>query len=934
MISKKDLDMIKGIAVLLMVWCHMYTDADRILQHELTGFFGSAEIMAQKASFGHVFAAFFVFAAAYGMTRSKKSMFIASGLEQYGKIVRKAAFTLTVLVLLSYVSNYGKYIFAVWGKSRGVQALGLISSATGLAGILQLPWFAPSWQYLGLYLALMAVLPVLWQLVDKFGLYICAAALFLPYALGVDAADENMVRYLFPAVIGIICAGYEGTKKIRLNKKAGAAVFILFLPVTVQMSLFTEAGYLLDNVALLQILCIALFCIKRMKWFYRGLCILGKHAMTICLVHEFVFGSRFFKSIYGMRNVWVIWSAVIIISLVFSVFMDCLYEGRFWKLLCRLYNSVKGKAVLSVLLSIACFAFMACFTQMAYDTNDDGQIQMFLSGDATGSPYMTHQFIHVILGAVISGLYTLFPKIQWWYVYSQGFMLIGMILIHFMILYIGGRKGHDFIHILPFLAFIDGGFLLHSISNVSFTIAPMVFGSGLIGLVFLSAYAKTRKQKVCIFVIVLFGFVTAYMHRQASGLVLLCYILLMWLYVCSSEEWKIGIRKFAVLCIGFVAAAGVLSQVDCAVKEKINGADFTAYNAARIKYMDYPHDSYSDHVEIYQDVDWDESLARLVTCWFFMDERVSTDNFRYLTENSRSNTSYLKIAGETLEFAFLDKGNQAVILTWAASAVLSLFVLLLDWNWKFFVFWMFNHSGSILLLLYQAVQGRVIYRSVVAVILPAFFVNLLLTLAHYEAAGIKKAGTYAVLCVCLAVCGPSCLGTAFSYGNELTKSYMQKVCKSMEHVVNAEKDNIYITAPGIYDKRDTGMLRADSQISNLIIWGGCSFHSKGDRLKLKNNGLSDLSGDVFFNEKVYFLCTDSPKCFNEHTGNSNIEILYRYLKERYQVKGFVLDQAPDGISYAYRFVFEENKDRYESYCSVLPSGSIYKVQKGKSDDKF
>ena len=74
---------------------------------------------------------------------------------------------------------------------------------------------------------------------------------------------------------------------------------------------------------------------------------------------------------------------------------------------------------ISIFIIILCYIIMYKNTTMTYMTNDDASIQSLLSGNRTGTPFITHQFIHIFLGKLISSLYIFFPSVQWWYIYSH-----------------------------------------------------------------------------------------------------------------------------------------------------------------------------------------------------------------------------------------------------------------------------------------------------------------------------------------------------------------------------------------------------------------------------------------------------------------------------------------------------------------------------------
>ncbi len=84
------------------------------------------------------------------------------------------------------------------------------------------------------------------------------------------------------------------------------------------------------------------------------------------------------------------------------------------------------------LIGVACLItatdFLICYrhSYMLYMTNDDASIQNLLNGFTTGVKDPAHQFISIFLGYPLTCLYKLIPAVQWWFVYSQLMMLIGI----------------------------------------------------------------------------------------------------------------------------------------------------------------------------------------------------------------------------------------------------------------------------------------------------------------------------------------------------------------------------------------------------------------------------------------------------------------------------------------------------------------------------
>lgn len=964
----KDSYMLKGIGILCMIFWNLFINIDVLIDYKLTGFSWSALNTARIAALCHIYTAILVFVTAYGTARQGKehlhltgSNFFKHSFQKYLKFSKKVLFILVFLAAASYIFDSGRYLSAVWGWTRQQQVFGIVCNALGLADLFHIAWFDPSWQYIGFYVGLIFIVPVIQVVIRKCGWHIWAVlSFFLTCFLGLFTPDDSLCKYIFAAVLGVACAEFSLIEKISayLNADAGKRTAVMVgsvvaFPIMACMKLFTENDYIIENLLLICVLCIALCCINKLRIFTEIFCFLGRHSMCIWLIHTSLLKGRFQGRIYGLKNIWIIFAIVLLSSLLAAVLLDMVYF--YFNANFNANSNVKSwvqiysgkKRMLLVFLCVAgCYAAVASTSVMAYLTNDDAGIQACLASGVLFDVFTPSQNIHIILNVILFYLYKYVLNIQWWYVYSHMMIIIGMICMHYTVFYLCSMKKITFKHVLIILFILDGGFLFYPIANISFTIVPAVLGCGMIGCIFLMKYMRSKRGRIAISIVSFLGYILLFMHRQDTGFVLLCYFLLMWLYVLYSVYGlKNGLKRFTAVSVLFAAAAVSLMVSGQYAMDQQNGLEFVEYNAARAAYMDYPHDSYLDHKKIYQDVGWDETLYKLVSNWCFMDDRINAESFRYLTENSRAAVlSMQETMKNTLRSAFLGEENQLLLLIWCVSFIPFCFAFILFKKFDVWIFFVLNNLGSLLLIGYQAAQGRLIYRSLIVVLLPAFFINLLLSLEHGEVfMGCMKRMpcikhiniAFEIRCrlsnaplfiskgifyLCMIACGIGILKQDFNDGREFEKMSVINRCSIIDGYVLDNLDHVYITFPGIRYDLNPKLFHADAVPINTIDWGGSGYHSKGYRAGLEKNGISKLDGDVFRQDHVYFISSENLMEFTEYRGDSITEIFYSYLKEQFHAEGFLLAENIDNCAYVYKFVFAENRDEFTNY---------YDIQNGK-----
>ncbi len=561
-------------------------------------------------------------------------------------------------------------------------------------------------------------------------------------------------------------------------------------------------------------------------------------------------------------------------------------------------------------------------SEMSYLTNDDSGIQSALSGFLTGEPYPYHQFINIIISFPIAGLYQVLPNIQWWYVYSLTDMAIGIFLVQFFIIRIASKGKHSLFVIFGILAFLDIGFFIYPIANVSFTIVPAILGTGIVaGLLWLSESDNNNHRRLIFFCIVV-GYILLFAHRRQTGLALLCYILLAFLYyyVSTSKNLKETIIKFVVTAGVFILITGSLTALDSTVQNNHNGGDFVAFNSARIQFMDYPHDTYSEDPELFKEIGWDEDTYNLATEWCFLNEDVTTDNLAYISSNSVYTTASENILF-LLEQIYHDKQCMAIILLYLASVIIGIFLVIVHFNKKTLLFLILNNVGTGLLLLYQILTGRAMYRSIMVVLLPAFLINVILSLQQ-EVDGKMGKPLYAGFIILGMIClNPILMADFDEEWNASIVSTKEKY-NIIENYLDEHQNDFYIReTKGITENIDPSFLK--NTTSNCMGWGSSSWYSAIYYAQLKNNGIAELNESTFKQCNVHFISKTNALSESYYDdGADEFAMFYRKLQENCGALGFVQEDTITGGAYVYHFVFDENISDYDSFYNIVEGHTV------------
>lgn len=936
----KDSQIIKGIAILSMYFQHLYSTTSRYEEFGLTGLIGSASIMELIAIACHVCVCLFVFVTAYGIAIQEKEhlydrdSYIKNSIRRYSELLKQFAAVFLILLFLSYIFNLEYGAAEAWGESQISRIIGILCNATGMAAVFQVPWFSASWWYLSLAMLLIFMVPILHIVVRKLGPYASVfLSLFLVQSFGLDTVMDGLPRYLIVVVAGIIFAEYnifERTEHyIETKKGLGyflVAVILIAIPVTAVMKSHMQSKYLLDAVMAVLVIELTQLCIKKIPCLNIALAFIGKYSLYMWLIHSFFTKYWFQKFTYSFKNIWVIFFVLVGITLFISICLSKLEQICSRLFVWERCDKRHVRFLIALLTTAVCFLIAALSSTLSYMTNDDAGIQSLLSGNVTGEPYITHQFINIILGAFISFLYKLLPQIQWWYVYSLLLLAAGIFMLHFCIIKICKDKKISLKTAILVIAVVDISFMVYSIANVSFTTVPAVLGTGLVALLFASDNVKNKRTLKWIGCIVVIGYVLLLIHRSASAYALICYILLgvLWNFTGRYKVDRKLVVRFGTVCMFFVLLTGCITGLNKIADEKINGTEFIQYNAARARYKDYGHDSYAENPELYEEAGWSEELYSLVERWYFMDDAVTTENFNYLSENSKVKSSITASSKAALMTALKDTDCQAIICLWIVSIFFVILSVTSCFNVRKLYFICMNNMGSILLLVYQLLKGRMLYRSLFVVLLPAVVINCILIINHYRMKTKEDRIFKILLFLGLLCCSSLVLDYTFDPIENANKEKIMEKSRKTEEYVLAHPDNTYIYAPSVYNNISPWSVYTGKGLSNMIPWGGSAYHSDNYNRRLELNSIDDLSGEVVKRDNVYLLFNEN--IMGEQPADKAVlpVCFYLYLQENFDAKGFVMEEDIEQMVYVYRFVFDDNLEDFKTYYTI-EQGKIVKA---------
>lgn len=335
--EKRDTLAVKGVAILLMLFYHLFESQEllALLQVDHRPF--PRELFLMLSGFGNICVAVFAFLSAFGITRGLETDEKA-GIYSFSQSLRKAGGRCLKLIdgfAVMYISvnvlwhssfDYVKLYGGGW--QGGVYA---IMDMLGLAQILNTPTLNMTWWYMELAILIIFLVPMLYPLVKKAGRYLIVPALLLPTVVQMG---EDARRYYMVVLFGMLAA-HEGWLEKLLSRRQGRGIkltlslALLVLAVTVRQNFMIHTYFLwIVDAPIALFLCwfVAEF-LSGVPGLSHGLVFLGRHSMNMFFVHTFFYMILFQKFIYSFRYAGLIFLVLVGVSLAYSTALELVKSG-------------------------------------------------------------------------------------------------------------------------------------------------------------------------------------------------------------------------------------------------------------------------------------------------------------------------------------------------------------------------------------------------------------------------------------------------------------------------------------------------------------------------------------------------------------------------------------------------------------------------------
>lgn len=333
--DKKATFTVKGIAISLMLFYHLFESADLLQRMQVNHEPFSQDVFLLLSGFGNICVALFAFLSAYGITKGLMEKEVGNksqGLDlkvMYGDACKRYLKLVGNFALIYLCVNLLWFSYFDYEKLYGGGWQGLLQALFDLTGLAQLfgtPTLNETWWYLELAVLIIFAIPLLYFSEKRLGNYLLILAFLAPFTF---VLQEDVKRYLPVVVFGVVAAKQNWFEKLfsYFDKKYWKYMigpFLLAACVVFRQNFLIRSAFqwIVDAPIAVFICWLTIETLGRIPGISHALCFLGKHSMNIFFIHTFFYMSIYQPYIYQFKYAAFIYTALLLITLLCSVILE------------------------------------------------------------------------------------------------------------------------------------------------------------------------------------------------------------------------------------------------------------------------------------------------------------------------------------------------------------------------------------------------------------------------------------------------------------------------------------------------------------------------------------------------------------------------------------------------------------------------------------
>ena len=330
-LSAKDTGIIKGVAICLMLWHHLFPNAL---------YYGRSSMVLFMVAVGKVCVSLFLLVSGYGVACQY------SKLITYSKSLKERFFATIKFIAKRYVKFYTGYwiiflIFVLFGcevigvslESRYETDNVMFPLVVDFFGLMGYHSYNITWWFNRTILLLYFVFPILYLLIRKIpyiSLALCFALCLFPIPI---AFVNEMTIWMFPFFMGIFWAMKIPQRYTISNKRKYWLLLPIVLILCCVLVYFRQnrlipyfTGITVDGLLALVVSFIVIILIRDLPVVNVAFSFLGKQSANVYMVHTFLFSYWFPQFIYAPKYAILIFLLLLSCSICISMILELIKE--------------------------------------------------------------------------------------------------------------------------------------------------------------------------------------------------------------------------------------------------------------------------------------------------------------------------------------------------------------------------------------------------------------------------------------------------------------------------------------------------------------------------------------------------------------------------------------------------------------------------------
>lgn len=339
-LTKFDSLALKGIAILMMLFHHLYSTLDRFENYTVDFSPFAQSSVVSVSLFFKICVSIFAFITGYGLLKSiaKTSLNRKDTTKWCLTRLIKTMSGFWLIYVLAFIVTMiidQRPIQVYFDGSRAKGILYVLLDFLGLANLFDTPTLNSTWWYMSAAIVFILIIPIIHALSKKVGyIPVILAIVALPRLLNTDyPGGVDAYSFILPVVFGMMFAEYDIfehiSAKLPRNKIWAYVIsFVVFGGLSIACYILFRVypqhkGWEFNyGIAPVIVICFVRYCILRIPGIKQVLGFLGKHSMTIFLTHTFIRGIYLNDLVYSFGNFMLIYVVLLALSVILAVVID------------------------------------------------------------------------------------------------------------------------------------------------------------------------------------------------------------------------------------------------------------------------------------------------------------------------------------------------------------------------------------------------------------------------------------------------------------------------------------------------------------------------------------------------------------------------------------------------------------------------------------